>query len=603
MAGIVLAGAAMVVTMPAHAAQAPKAPLDLVFVIDNSGSMKITDPQFMTREAVRSFVAQLSGQCRVGLVLFDEHIRQLHPLHTLSNQQEKQYFYSSLDKIQYDGYYTNSPGGIERALYEFKHNGRPESRKAIIFITDGIVTSSSKAKNKDLIQWLKRDLIRELKLLNVRIYGIALADTADFALIQMLASRTEGEYFRAQDASKLSTAFNKIHAYLNLTETPSSPIEPVAVLPPTEIVTLPSPSEADAVSKKSAAPLRDQWMLHLSLTLIAIVLAATLFVYFSKYKQSKAEPAAAPDAPPIMAFPQARLKGLSKAFSGRAVNYDFEKAEITIGRGVQNDICIPQATISLRHATIEFKYPAYYLTDLKSTNGTLLNDNKLNGYEPVRLKSGDKIWFGKFEYRFSMADQVLFNETVMLEGTSLNDGHDNAVVMMDDNEKSDPQKALMACLKNHLSQIEATGPKYEMFVQEHLGSDACKALVADGVQNLKKTQSNHQLHYSTQVRHKIFYLVCSVPVTIKDAAKWYGATFGGFTAFVDQWISADVYQSSGCEVLCIVTFSQKSTPWVSLSIVPTHHEPDSVEVISVDFLTSEERSSMALDLGRSGEVR
>ena len=67
------------------------------------------------------------------------------------------------------------------------------------------------------------------------------------------------------------------------------------------------------------------------------------------------------------------------------------------------------------HATIEYKDGYfYYLEDLRSTNGTRLNDGKLRHNEPVRLKSGDKIDFSIHEFRFLIPDQTPLGETVMV---------------------------------------------------------------------------------------------------------------------------------------------------------------------------------------------
>ncbi|MFQ5789230.1 MAG: hypothetical protein ACE5JI_02020, partial [Acidobacteriota bacterium] len=43
--------------------------LDVVFVLDQSGSMKQNDPGRLTEQAVRQFVQQLGGEDAVGLVV------------------------------------------------------------------------------------------------------------------------------------------------------------------------------------------------------------------------------------------------------------------------------------------------------------------------------------------------------------------------------------------------------------------------------------------------------------------------------------------------------------------------------------------------------
>ena len=53
---------------------------DVFLVLDNSGSMKKNDPQFLVSEAVREFISQQDEQTRVGIVIFDQPVRLPIPL-------------------------------------------------------------------------------------------------------------------------------------------------------------------------------------------------------------------------------------------------------------------------------------------------------------------------------------------------------------------------------------------------------------------------------------------------------------------------------------------------------------------------------------------
>lgn len=589
---VILTASAMgPLTQPVHADQNAQGPMDLMLVIDNSGSMKKNDPQFNTRQALKSFVAQLPEQSRVGMVLFDENVRLLHRLRIISSPRVQEQFLGSLEKIDYNGRYTNSPGGIERALYELKTNGRIDSHKAIVFLTDGIVTTGSKSKNRDQAQWLKQDLTRELKQLNIRIYGIAFTEAADFSLIQTLASRTEGEYFRADDAAQITTAFDRIRSHLNAIRTQTPTIKPMPMLPEAATDNPEQQSQNISDTDKSVVVVSHNTWLYFWLALITIILSAVVILFFTRQQHPK--PYADPMALPLAQLPEAQLADLNNACKGSAT-FDLDKALVTIGRGEPNDIRIPQTTISKHHATIEYKHLAFYLTDLKSTNGTRLNGEPLKAHEPVRLKNSDLISFGKFQFQLEIPEQIQFNETVMLSRTSLNDPEDQATIMVDLDETSG-QDALVTCLQHHLMQIEALGPKFKAFTRRHFSYDTLKALATDGDQNLKRSRDDHQLHHTTWVQDKLFYLVCSLPVETHHAANWYGSAHGGFTQFVLQWVKSDAYLSAQCEAMCIVTFGQIPTHWVSLTIVPTHGEPDPVEIISVDFLGPEERSALSLE--------
>ncbi|GAB4578798.1 MAG: hypothetical protein Fur0022_15350 [Anaerolineales bacterium] len=62
------------------------------------------------------------------------------------------------------------------------------------------------------------------------------------------------------------------------------------------------------------------------------------------------------------------------------------------GRETDNDICIPDEQVSRAHAQIEQTSEGYLLTDLKSTNGTFINDRKIT--QPTLLRIGDAISIG-----------------------------------------------------------------------------------------------------------------------------------------------------------------------------------------------------------------
>jgi predicted component of type VI protein secretion system len=59
------------------------------------------------------------------------------------------------------------------------------------------------------------------------------------------------------------------------------------------------------------------------------------------------------------------------------MTYQFEKEEVTIGRERGNDIVIDNLGVSNAHARIVKSDDRYYIEDLDSTNGTILNGQKV----------------------------------------------------------------------------------------------------------------------------------------------------------------------------------------------------------------------------------
>ena len=89
-------------------------PVDMVLVLDNSGSMKKNDPQFLTREVVKKFMAGFEGKCRLALVVFDQEAGLVEPLVQIQGTEARAGFLKSLDKVDYKGQFSNIPAAIER---------------------------------------------------------------------------------------------------------------------------------------------------------------------------------------------------------------------------------------------------------------------------------------------------------------------------------------------------------------------------------------------------------------------------------------------------------------------------------------------------------
>jgi hypothetical protein len=70
---------------------------------------------------------------------------------------------------------------------------------------------------------------------------------------------------------------------------------------------------------------------------------------------------------------------------------------IVIGRNAAAGLALADPEVSRQHARIDFLAPRYYLQDLGSTNGTLVNGRKVNGRHP--LADGDTINVGRSRLR------------------------------------------------------------------------------------------------------------------------------------------------------------------------------------------------------------
>ena len=77
--------------------------------------------------------------------------------------------------------------------------------------------------------------------------------------------------------------------------------------------------------------------------------------------------------------------------------YALDKSTIRIGRNEENDIIIPEPTVSAHHAEIRKRGEKFILIDLDSDNGTFLNGRRVKIAE---LKGGERISFDIFPFSF-----------------------------------------------------------------------------------------------------------------------------------------------------------------------------------------------------------
>ena len=394
---------------------------DVIFALDNSGSMLKNDPDFITRTVVINFLEGLVEDVRVGMVIFDADARLVQPLSGITTAESAERFLEGLDMITYKGQFTNTPAGVERAVYELKTNGRDRAEKVVILLTDGIVDTGDKDQDLESEKWLKETLTLECKKLVIRIFGVAFTEQADFRLMQTLAVKTEGEYFRAFTAGEVASVFQTINDIISTPglQKPASPIQtPVAQ---------PQPAEKAAQPAAPVLPAQDSRSLPqdvLFTALLAILALAALALAYFGFMRKKKTIMIKPDTQVNMAamrdqreksMDQAELIDTENIISKESITLPLDRRSISVGRDPSNDIVIPRESISSLHATIDYKNGYYYLEDLRSTNGTRLNDRPIKENNPVRLKSGDKIHFAIYEFRFLMHDLAPYGETVMIK--------------------------------------------------------------------------------------------------------------------------------------------------------------------------------------------
>ncbi|HYL81411.1 MAG TPA: FHA domain-containing protein, partial [Candidatus Acidoferrum sp.] len=236
---------------------------------------------------------------------------------------------------------------------------------------------------------------------------------ADYALIREMASVTHGDYYRALSAQETAGIFDQIHARMSLSR-PTAP--PSAALP-----------SAAGLPSRSVSLLAYAWFWILGVPALVILLAAALFL--SRRLRPGIAPRRSGPAPGTTttarppAEPQIPQASLREMHSGNTVS--LTKRLTRIGRAPDNDLVIAERQVSSHHAEVEFRQDHFYVRDLRSTNGTSVNKQPVEG--ETLLKSGDVIRFDEYAYTFFLLGAGSETTGTMLrehiEGTMVSEAH------------------------------------------------------------------------------------------------------------------------------------------------------------------------------------
>ena len=119
-------------------------PLNLVLVIDKSGSMAESDKMSRVKESLRTLIGKLRPDDIVSIVVFDTDAQVLFSANRIGNGYELR---KAIDCIQPDGS-TNLHGGLMLGYKEALKNFRKDATNRVILLTDGIANVGTIDPNK-----------------------------------------------------------------------------------------------------------------------------------------------------------------------------------------------------------------------------------------------------------------------------------------------------------------------------------------------------------------------------------------------------------------------------------------------------------------------
>ena len=185
-------------------------PLDVVLVMDSSGSMKRTDPSELRKPAAKLLISLLGEKDRASVVSFSDQGYPVAFLTPVKGQQNEAKLFAAVDKISNKGVYTNLLGAVEGAMRVINRDPLPNRKTIIVLMTDGKMDLGDSVKNQSKSETLLNDLIPHLQNQRIELHTIAFTGESDKAYLEKLATATGGKFNLAQNDKQLHDVYTSI---------------------------------------------------------------------------------------------------------------------------------------------------------------------------------------------------------------------------------------------------------------------------------------------------------------------------------------------------------------------------------------------------------
>lgn len=179
---------------------------DMRLLIDVSGSMRQNDPNNLRVPALRLVNELLPGGARAGIWTFAEDVETLvEP--ALVDEAWKTRARNALGRIHSRGQLTDIERALDAASADWSAPD-PEHERHIVLLTDGLVdVSKNAAEDTASRARIAGEQVERLKDLDAKVHVIALSDSVDTELMQILSERTGGWMETPRDADTLQRVF------------------------------------------------------------------------------------------------------------------------------------------------------------------------------------------------------------------------------------------------------------------------------------------------------------------------------------------------------------------------------------------------------------
>ena len=190
--------------------------IDVVLVIDTSGSMRTADPERITLEAASLFMDMMETRnSRLGIVGFSGGLHTVMPLTPINDPAIRTNIRQTIGGFVYHGW-TDIGLALRTAAEMLLDDPHPTNSPMILLFTDGRIELPANWANNRNVEISYEDAWWAVEAVgdNAAIYTIGLNydGTLNFEFLQEIADRTNASFHVAEEADVLPQIFNEIFA-------------------------------------------------------------------------------------------------------------------------------------------------------------------------------------------------------------------------------------------------------------------------------------------------------------------------------------------------------------------------------------------------------
>ena len=190
--------------------------LDVVFVLDSSGSMAESDPNRVAPDAFKLFVDLCDDSCGVGYTIYSEKIKESEDI-TALDQNHLNELRNKIAQMNINPYGdTDIALGLSKAfeIHKASKDFDSKRKKAVILLSDGNTHLIDNSKSPEQLKKEMDSALTSLSDNDIPVYAIGLNydGTLDKNETQNIADRTHGKAYEARSSNELPRIISDIFA-------------------------------------------------------------------------------------------------------------------------------------------------------------------------------------------------------------------------------------------------------------------------------------------------------------------------------------------------------------------------------------------------------